>query len=1151
MSAPQLSDLDLALSRLPWSEIKRMAIHLHHTMTLPVLDQVEEDRSKTAERRIYCMDLWLKSDTDASWMKVVIALKNIDQNHLAKLVESSYCACLPAPMRDTRAPSQPFQTRTADPLPTTVDPVRLPAPCRVDQELGEPAALEDYSRVDEVQRVVEGSSELEQRFFSVVTHVQVYFCDKETESNKFLGNFRITLINLPLSRKFKHMHFLKEKKVLIKGAQDVSEIFEILSPYWNHVDYDLLEHIVLEFGEKEIKLEVERYISDLIEFEKGTSIQSYVEATSGDRKIPPEFCEIIIKLDRKPSECTLYDIRRFKESVACRSSLSAYSVYLKNVGTGSVEITLAVPDDAVDVFVKAVRDLQLEKDTHIISVYVKDKAVQCDAATYLSASTTIGAVGVRSPATMLARPRSPPPYRPPPPYLPPRTEHGGEASGNDALEHLPSFQRPTSLGTEGLQSGIFDTPKTSSQSNEYCVPSLPTVPKNLQQVPFTLSCQNTSGYPHYHTTSCLDNRLRDGGRRILQQHHSASMDLTPRVEQQESCTPTQGVTTPYRAKDLLCDPILSSALISVARGESMLSLLSSGAESGYYSSSSQWSLCSELYEEVQRMAKRVAEPDAGPSEGTQISGEILLMAVGRLPQWQNEQFHAGDTPELCRQIAVPNGSRNHSLDPLEPIYNVSLNSGRSGESALSDSDSLSCPPSPAVSSIHEEDVSTSDSPYQPRPIISIDDERFGQYPDHHYFQQQVNQDQFLEQSRKYAPSQASSLGTQNIFEGYPETGYGSQYDTHPAYHHSSCDPLSSLGVPLKEPRLGSTSSVHSDKTHSTRHSKGNIKSGKSSHSGRLDVEHEHLSQRMSPHHYDEHYRRHSPSSHHSDRYSDRYSDRHSDHHGDHHSDRHSDHHIIDEVLLIAISCLMHQENCQVHKCPCKQVKKRFHNILPQTRLHMQKEADKVVEDARSGNFDPSDRRQQMRISLSSQNFSKDIHAHYHLTSRSHIRPSDGRQRILQRRRSRSVDLTPVVEQPESCATTPGVVIPDGARGLLCGPVFSPAVTPAGEKFKVLSPTVPAMNTVIPPVLLREISMSADNLPSLCLNDSPPKIPAKQKNFALEQLKHLVPVANSNKRAQRSGSTSSHSSHASHLSIASVGSHVSHASDGSITTQTLC
>ena len=122
----------------------------------------------------------------------------------------------------------------------------------------------------------------------------------------------------------------------------------------------------------------------------------------------------------------------------------------------------------------------------------------------------------------------------------------------------------------------------------------------------------------------------------------------------------------------------------------------------------------------------------------------------------------------------------------------------------------------------------------------------------------------------------------------------------------------------------------------------------------------------------------------------------------------------------------------------------------------------MVEDAQSGNFD---RRQQ---TLSNKEY-------YRTTSRSHIRPSDGSQQ----RCSRSMDLTPVVEQPKYCATTPGVVIPDGARGLLCGPVFSSAITLAGEKF---SPTIPATSPVAPRVLPREISMSADNLPSLCLND---------------------------------------------------------------------
>ena len=133
--------------------------------------------------------------------------------------------------------------------------------------------------------------------------------------------------------------------------------------------------------------------------------------------------------------------------------------------------------------------------------------------------------------------------------------------------------------------------------------------------------------------------------------------------------------------------------------------------------------------------------------------ESYAMTTPRIHVSQNEQFHAGDTPELRQQIAVPNGSRNHSSDPLEPIYNVSINSGRSSESTLS---SISCPRSPAVSSIHEEDVSTSESPYQPGQITLIDDEYFIT---------------------------------------------GQNFDPH------------------KESRMGSTSSVHSNKTQLTRYSR--------------------------------------------------------------------------------------------------------------------------------------------------------------------------------------------------------------------------------------------------------------------------------------------------------------------------------------------
>ena len=285
-----------------------------------------------------------------------------------------------------------------------------------------------------------------------------------------------------------------------------------------------------------------------------------------------------------------------------------------------------------------------------------------------------------------------------------------------------------------------------------------------------------------------------------------------------------------------------------------------------------------------------------------------------------------------------------------------------------------------------------------------DEDHHHQHHDHRY-DEQGYYDQHPEYPyvNHYAPLPASSIGIQNVFEGNSHSGYGSQpipyseSSRHPSVYqepsYHGYDQQSSLDIPFDFPRIGSTSSVHSDRTHSTKHSK----SSRSGRSDRLDVEQEHS-------------RRHSASLH-----------------------------------------------------------------LPRQR----------------GDFDPSGRRQQMRISLTSH------HPPYHMMSCSHICQSEGKQRFLQHRRSRSVDLTPVVELPESCATTPGVAIPDRAKGLFCGHMFSPAMTPTGEPFRVLSP----------------ISLSADNLPALCLNDCPLGVtPVTQLgNRALGTSAARSPLSNTHRR----------------------------------------
>ena len=99
-----------------------------------------------------------------------------------------------------------------------------------------------------------------------------------------------------------------------------------------------------------------------------------------------------------------------------------------------------------------------------------------------------------------------------------------------------------------------------------------------------------------------------------------------------------------------------------------------------------------------REPRQDLETGAGPSQ----PNETYEMKQPEIHMSPKKYFHARDTPTLCRQIARPNGSRNNSLDPLEPIYNVSMISAVSGESALTDDGSLSNPPSPTVSDIHNE-----------------------------------------------------------------------------------------------------------------------------------------------------------------------------------------------------------------------------------------------------------------------------------------------------------------------------------------------------------------------------------------------------------------------------------------------------------------
>ena len=74
---------------------------------------------------------------------------------------------------------------------------------------------------------------------------------------------------------------LNEHHHEIKGAKSISEIFIILSPYWNYLDYEILEYIIELDGTSDDNEQLMRYNEELHNFCKRRIFELPVESGSG------------------------------------------------------------------------------------------------------------------------------------------------------------------------------------------------------------------------------------------------------------------------------------------------------------------------------------------------------------------------------------------------------------------------------------------------------------------------------------------------------------------------------------------------------------------------------------------------------------------------------------------------------------------------------------------------------------------------------------------------------------------------------------------------------------------------------------------------------------------------------------------------------
>ena len=320
------------------------------------LDNIALQYSGLSRKR-HSIQAWLDSDTHASWEKLVSGLKQIGMTVVAKRVESTFVPQVEVPV--TVCTSVPVTSASVPP----VQAVSSPAPLETGHVTHVPAALipalvqsstpalnpsqpsaVSTERVAGVKAAIE---QFEDEFADIKADTRSSLSKKERQDAEFLHRFRDHLLELPVAKKAIHVKFFYKNEDEILEAKNIQKLFTIISRYCNYSNYEIILHLIKRFCEAALKSRMFLYRDSLIKFEMTTTIDIYLRAIPTHHEVLEAFSEIVVKINKPASACTLHEVRQFSEALAEGADLLLYSVNIERIGKSSVVVVLRIPPSCV------------------------------------------------------------------------------------------------------------------------------------------------------------------------------------------------------------------------------------------------------------------------------------------------------------------------------------------------------------------------------------------------------------------------------------------------------------------------------------------------------------------------------------------------------------------------------------------------------------------------------------------------------------------------------------------------------------------------------------------------------------------------------------------------------------------------------------
>lgn len=178
---------------------------------------------------------------------------------------------------------------------------------------------------------------IESAFASLVIHTSDSFSDLS------LKRIVLWLKHLAYKPLKKGLQNLNDRMGEVHKAEDMVQLFDILSDYWSWYNHHLLENLILEFGSPEDERRLKEYSKKFIYFLKKRLPKSQDEFSFGTGHGKGQK-PLLIKVDRNWDTVCLRQIWELHHNIAEILKVPPHVLYLASVSKGCICLHFVVPE---------------------------------------------------------------------------------------------------------------------------------------------------------------------------------------------------------------------------------------------------------------------------------------------------------------------------------------------------------------------------------------------------------------------------------------------------------------------------------------------------------------------------------------------------------------------------------------------------------------------------------------------------------------------------------------------------------------------------------------------------------------------------------------------------------------------------------------